>query len=426
MKTTVIGAALALTPVVAIAQPNILLMIADDMGVDASLCYDVGNQQAPMPNIEALCANGMVFENTYSAPTCSPTRASIMSGDYGFRTGVGAPVSPDGSDALSTETHTLFDALAQTDYASNLIGKWHLSGRRTGVDAPAQMGVSDYVGLYNGGISDYFSWSAIENGKTVQVDEYSTTVLTDHAIDWIGAQQQPWFLWLAYNAPHAPFHLPPTDLHGFDLTDDRQAVRRNPLPYYQAMLEALDTEIGRLLASLPPETRANTVIMFIGDNGSPSQVTRDLYGDQGAKGTLFNSGTRVPLIVSGPNLMTGRTNALVNTVDLHATIAGLAGATTTSQDAIDFGPVLNGGEGGRNWVYVEQFSNSPQRGPNTFGHALREGDYKLVNLNDQPAHLYDVISDPFETNDLLKDGVSSHEEAIVERLQHHIDMLRQH
>lgn len=425
MKTLAIGASVALTPLALAAQPNILLLIADDMGLDASTCYDVGTQQAPMPNIEALCANGMVFENTYAAPTCSPTRASIMSGDYGFRTGVGAPVAPDGSDALSVDTATLFDAMGPAGYASNLIGKWHISGRRTGFDAPAQMGVSSHFGPYNGGIQDYTNWTAIDNGQSIEIGGYSTTVLTDRAIDWIDEQDQPWFLWLAYNAPHAPFHLPPDDLHGFDgLTDDPQAARRNPLPYYQAMLEAVDTEIGRLLASLPVDERENTVIMFIGDNGTPSQVTRDLYGRRGAKGTLYDAGTRVPFIVSGPDVTKGPTDAFVNTVDLHATIAGLANATVTSTDAVDFGPVLRGQDGARDWIYVEQFSDRATKGQSMFGWAIREGNYKLLRPTAQEAQLFDLISDPFEVHDLLADGMSPQEQAILERLQRQADQLR--
>jgi arylsulfatase B len=186
------------------------------MGLDGSLCYQVGDQQAPMPNVEAMCANGLVFENAYAAPTCSPTRAPILSGQYGFRAGIGASVAPDGSDALTNDTPTLFDALAPIGYASNVIGKWHISGRNLGYDAPALMGVSDYFGPYNGGVDDYFNWTAIENGKPVEVKGYATTVLTDRAINWIDAHDMPWVLWLAYNAPHAPFHLPPADLHSFD------------------------------------------------------------------------------------------------------------------------------------------------------------------------------------------------------------------
>lgn len=401
----VCAAAMFSTTSFASSEPNVLLLIADDMGIEASNCYDLGNQQAPMPNIEALCASGKVFDNTYSAPTCSPTRASIMSGQYGFRTGVGAPIDPSGSDELSVDTFTLFDALAPTGYASNVIGKWHISGRQKGFGAPAQMGVSDYFGLYAGGIPDYFNWTGVENGEKVEVNGYSTTVLTDRAIDWIDTQEKPWFLWLAYNAPHSPFHLPPLDLHTFDeLPDDADSISETPLPYYQAMLEALDTEIGRLLASLSPEERDNTVVMFIGDNGSPNQVTREFYGNHQAKATIYDSGTRVPFVVSGPGIEPGRSDAFLNTTDLTATIASLAGAAFSSPDSIDFSPVLYGEEGVRDYIYVEHFTSRETKGGGVYGWALRSGEYKSVNPIDEASELYNLAEDPLEQNNLLADG----------------------
>ncbi|MEF3047830.1 sulfatase-like hydrolase/transferase [Pseudotabrizicola sp. L79] len=218
-------------PGAALAQPNILLIIADDMGLDASRCYALGDQQAPMPNVEALCASGMVFDNAYSAPVCSPTRATIMTGQYGFRTGVGAAIPPDGTNGLSADVTSLFDVLATTNYSANLIGKWHLAGADADLNHPAELGVPDYFGLFMGAVRDYSKWTAVTGGQEVQVDGYATTVLTDRAIDWIGAQDDPWFLWLAYNAPHAPFHLPPADLHGFDdLANDADAIAETPCP----------------------------------------------------------------------------------------------------------------------------------------------------------------------------------------------------
>ncbi len=404
----------ALADTTALAQPNVLLIIADDMGLDASACYQVKNQQAPMPNIEAMCETGVVFENAHSAPTCSPTRATMMSGQYGFRTGIGAPVAPDGSDELSTDTYTIFDALAPTGYASNLIGKWHLTGSQSSPDAPAHMGISDYFGATSGGLRDFFKWTAVDvNGDSVQVDGYSTTVLTDRAIDWIDGQDQPWFLWLAYNAPHSPFHLPPSDLHSFDdLVDDEDTISQNPLPYYQAMLQALDTEIGRLLSEVPEDT----IVMFIGDNGTPNQVTRGLYGDHQAKATLYNSGTNVPLIVTGPGIEPRRVDDFVNTTDLTATIVGLAEGEFNSPDSIDFGPVLAGGEGSRDFLYIEHFTERETQGGGNYGWAYREGDFKVIAAEGADPALYNVMEDPTEQNNLLADGISDMEKALVKTL----------
>jgi arylsulfatase A-like enzyme len=207
------AALLFATPVAAQEAPNILLIIADDMGLDALKCYEFGSNQAAMPNIEALCATGMVFENASAAPTCSPTRVPMMTGRYGFRTGVGTAIPRDGGTGLSADEVSLFDELNETDHATAVIGKWHLAGSVAGLDHPADLGVKDYYGIYSGAVPDFFAWNGVENGKAIKVEGYTTTVLTDRSVDWVGKQQSPWFLWLAYNAPHTPFHVPPADLH---------------------------------------------------------------------------------------------------------------------------------------------------------------------------------------------------------------------
>lgn len=384
------------------AKPNILLIIADDAGLDVSRCYDVGRQQAPMPTVENLCETGLVFEQAYSAPVCSPTRATIMTGQYGHRTGIGGVIPKRGGTGLSAEEISLFDVLNTTNYSSTLIGKWHLASDINDYTHPADLGILDFFGIMSGGIPDYYNWQANDNGQIVQQDEYSTTVLTDRSIDWISKQQSPWFLWLAYNAPHTPFHLPPRSLHSFDdLPDDRKAIAANPLPYFNASLEALDTEIGRLLASLPNDIRNNTYTIFIGDNGTPGKVAKSLYRNRGAKGSIFEGGTHIPFIVNGPAITQGRSDALVNTTDLFATISALAGVKTESRDSIDFSPVFTGEAATRKFAYIEHFSDQAPRGPDKHGWAIRDNQFKLVNEANQPPKLFDLSADPLETTDLL-------------------------
>lgn len=406
---SVVTFALALWPSQSYAQPNILLIIADDVGLDAVPCYDAKNQAGPMPNLAKMCTEGLVFENGYAAPVCSPTRATIMTGQYGFRTGVGAAIAPRGSNGLSSNVTSLFDVLSSTNYSTNIIGKWHLAGADSDLNHPAELGIPDYFGLIRGATRDYFNWTAVHKGEEQQIDGYTTTVFTDRAIEWIDAQDkdQPWFLWLAHNAPHAPFHLPPEGLHSFnDLADDADAAAQNPLPYYQAMLEALDTEIGRLLASMSDEERDNTIVIFIGDNGSPNQVTRGFYGDHAAKGTIFDSGTHVPFVVSGPGVKKGRTNSLVQSSDLFATIASLAGASTENPDSYDFSSVLSGGSTKRDYIYVEHFSDEAPRRSEVFGWAIRDAQYKLIAPEGGDKMLFDLSADPLEANNLLLENAN--------------------
>ena len=409
------------------AKPNILLVIADDMGLDASSCYEIGNQQAKMPVLEAMCAKGKVFNNAYAAPTCSPTRASVMTGRHGFRTGVGGAIPKNGYSAgLSSNEYSLFDVLESSEYQTALIGKWHLAGSDAGLNHPATLGVKEYFGLYNGGTRDYSSWDAIHNGEEVKVDNYATTEFTDRAINWIGEQESPWFLWLAYNAPHAPFHLPPQGLHSAgELPDDKESIDKNPLPYYNAMLEALDTEFGRLLGTLSDEVRDNTVIIFIGDNGSPTPIGMPIYGNRRNKGSIFQGGTSVPFVVSGPGVVPGRTDALVNTSDLFATISSLAGVPASAVDAFDFSDVLGGKaeSSKRTFAYAEHFGNN-QRKPDVFGWAIRDARYKLVAEHGVEQELYDVTKDPLEKTNLLKSDMTDELSGVVTRLQKTYEDLR--
>ncbi len=396
----------------AVAQPNILLIIADDMGLDASACYSVGQQQATMPVIEALCAEGMVFENAYAAPLCSPTRASILTGQYGFRTGIGAPVPRGEEDGLQEDVTSLFDVLEPTGYATNLIGKWHLGQGGNGLNHPAHLGVPAFFGPFQGGIRDYETWTAVSGGHEVPVEGYSTRVLTDRAIEWTGAQDDPWFLWLAYNAPHTPFHAPPADLLTGEVPEGNS--RRNPLPLYNAALEAMDTEIGRLLETVPEDT----VVIFVGDNGTPGQVARDLYPGRGAKGTIYEGGTHVPLIVAGPGVTASRSDGFVYVTDLYATISAQAGAELDpGPDAFDFGPMLAGGDSSRDYIFVDHFSDRQTRGNPVLGWAMRVGDFKLVQPEGGAPQLFNLLEDPFEQHDLLEDGITPVEADIVAMLE---------
>lgn len=407
------------------AKPNILLIIADDMGLDASRCYAVGDDQASMPVLEALCGQGMVFDNAYAAPLCSPTRATLMTGLYGFRTGVGSAIRWNGGTGLPSNQTSLFDVVGGNGYDSAVIGKWHLAGSADGLDHPASLGVNDFYGIYKGAVRDYFHWDGVHNGGEIQVDGYATSVFTDRAIDWIGARQSPWLLWLAYNAPHAPFHLPPAGLHSAsNLADDADEIRRNPLPYFNAMLEAMDSEIGRLLDSMPAEIRANTMVVFIGDNGSPNQVARALYGDRGAKGSIFEGGTHVPLVIAGPAIIAGRSAALVNSTDLFATITAWSGVHPQMTDAVDLAPVLAGGAGLRRHVYVEHFSDSDPRGADIHGWAIRDARHKLVAVKGEARMLFDLAADPLEQTDLLSGEVTPDAQSTEDQLMQAYGRLR--
>ena len=175
--------------------PNILFIIADDMGIDASPRYGVGNNLPVMPTLTSWMDMGIRFTNVWTNPVCSPTRASILTGKYGYRTGVLNPEDAGVLSADETILHRLLNESTTNPYATSIIGKWHLSGRNV-PDRPIEMGAGYYAGILNGGVPSYTSWPLTQNGNTSTNSEYVTTKLTDLAIDWIGDQEQPWLCWL--------------------------------------------------------------------------------------------------------------------------------------------------------------------------------------------------------------------------------------
>ena len=402
------------------STPNILLIIADDMGLDATPGFNVGTIKPTMPNLQKMISSGIRFTNLWSYPTCTPTRSSILTGKYGFRTNV---LKVD--DELSTSEISLQKHLDNTNsnYEHAVIGKWHLSKTTT---HPTQMGVGYYAGLLTGGVASYTNWNFTENGQTTTSNEYTTTKFTDLAIDWIDKQSKPWFLWLAYNAPHTPFHLPPNNLHTQSLPSDQASIDANPQPYYMAALEAMDTEIGRLLDSMSEEEKENTVIIFIGDNGTPGRVVQE-YNTRRAKGSVYQGGVNVPMIVSGKNVsrFNEMDESLLNTTDLFATISDIAGTGTTElNDSKSFKellitPVSNF----REYVYTEIGEN------NGFGsdYTIRNATHKYILFANGEEAFYDLSASPLENPNLLTTNqlpLSSNNESIKNTLISEVNKLR--
>ncbi len=377
-----------------ITNPNVLLIIADDMGLDASPGYNVGTLKPNMPNLQNLINSGIRFNNVWSNPVCSPTRSTILTGKYGYRTGVLIGGDPLSTSEISLQTY--INANSENEYSNAVVGKWHLSGTPTQPSHPNDIGVQYFSGVIGGGVESYYNWQHTENGQVSNSNEYTTTKLTDDAITWINDQEQPWFLWLAYNAPHTPFHLPPSDLHyQGSLPEDQASIDTNPLPYYLAAIEAIDSEMGRIFNSISSEDLENTVIIFLGDNGTPGQVVQQ-YHSQRAKGSLYKGGINVPMIISGKgvNRTNAQEDALISTVDLFATISELCGISTDEiHDSISFKELLNSSGGNdRSNIYSELGSNY---------FAIRNSTHKYMSFEDGSEALYNLEENPFEMPNLL-------------------------
>jgi len=412
-------------PITLNENPNILLVISDDLGLDASSNYAVGIETPVTPTLDALAANGLVFDNAWAYPACSPTRATILTGKYGFRTGVLWP--GDEISLNETSLQSFINTNVPNTYNHAVVGKWHLAGQNRNqpgyVDHPNLMGIDYFAGLIGGGVGDYFSWPLVENGRSSDSEGYTTTAFVDLTIDWIAGQQGPWFAWLAFNAPHTPFHLPPLGLHDRDTLSDAQAdIDADPLPYYLAMIEAMDRELGRLLASFSAETRANTVIIYIGDNGTPRQVVQGHVRTHG-KGSVYEGGVAVPLIISGRGVtrIGERESALVSSVDLFSTIADLAGTGyKESDDSKSFAGLLSSATADpREYAYAEIKNDTRD------DWTIRNGRYKLIQRLSLAQELYDLDADPFEQDDLLFNGTDAAEAVILAELQMQADLIRQ-
>lgn len=374
---------------------NVLVVVLDDVGTDKVSSYAEVTDAPATPRIDALAAQGVRFVDAYAYPVCSPTRAAVLTGRYARRDGMGAIVRWKGTWELPLSEVTIPEMLdaSGTDWSTAALGKWHLSGPNTpnGYRHPNLQGFDHYAGsihnLYfedddddvgrrpEGGM-DYFHWEKDVDGTVGRVDTYATATTTDDALAALHDLHEPWMMYVAYNASHSPFHVPPGTL----LNEGA------PVPaLYRAMTEALDRELGRLLDGLPPEERERTLIVVVGDNGTPGQAVLPPRDPRRAKGTLFEGGTNVPLIVAGPGVARGATTeALVHVVDLLPTIAEWTGVdpavTGRPIDGVSFAPVLRDptSRGARTFVYTEHFGPAgppPYRGE---GFAVRDDRYKLV------------------------------------------------
>ncbi|WP_435262718.1 sulfatase-like hydrolase/transferase [Tenacibaculum sp. nBUS_03] len=397
------------TPIGNETTPNILFVIADDMGLDASPGYDIGTRKPQTPNLQNLINTGVRFNNVWSSPTCSPTRASILTGKYAIRNGVIKV-----SDVLSTsETslHKYIESNTNSEYSSAVIGKWHLSNNE---NHPNNMGIDYYAGSLGGGLQSYSNWNLNINGQTEASTDYVTTKTTDLAIDWINIQTKPWFLWLAYNAPHPPFHLPPNNLHSQGvLPSDKASIDANPLPYYLAMIEAMDSEFGRLLNSLSQEEKDNTIIIFIGDNGTPNQV---LQGYTRGKGTIYEGGINVPMIISGKGItrFNETEDALINVTDLFATIANIAGVSVSKlNDSKSFKSLFTTSinDNNRDYTFVEDGNDD-----GSVDFTIRNTTHKYMLFENGNEALFDLINDPLESKNLMNGSLSSTNSAIKNEL----------
>ena len=404
------------------AQQNTILIIADDVSPDYFSAFSKNTDTANTPNINTLVKKGIRFNKVWSSPVCSPTRAGIFTGRYSFRTGVGEVIVNASSPQLDTSELSIAKLLkwyAPIKYNTANVGKWHL--HTTAVNQrlyPNLMGYDFYKGNFNGAISNYFNYPIIVNGKIDTAKKYATTQTVDDVISWMDTMNssKPFFLWVAFNAPHAPFHLPPSNLcNTVGLSGTTTDINQNPKKYFKAAIEAMDTEIGRLLQYLNSKNKLDsTNIIFIGDNGNENQVAQ-ISNPKKAKGTIYDYGVRVPMTISGPAVINpGRDcDEPINTIDIFATIVDLSGFYNWKTyipngkivDSKSFFPIIkNQSNTKRTWIFSEIFKTTTD---SFDGKTIRNKDFHLLRFSNGKEAFYNQTLDIEENNDLTLTSMTS-------------------
>ncbi len=395
---------------------NVLIVLADDLGTDKVAGYAEHPAPPPTPNIDALAAAGVLFRNAWGYPSCSPGRASVLTGRYGRRTGIGDVVDPDSSYSLPEREVTLAEVLP-ANWSTSLVGKWHLAGYGAPelADGPGTQGFGWFsVSLSN--LQDtpepddgYYHWMQDQNGVLSWQSTYATTVQVDQALARIAVMPEPWAMVLLLNAPHTPYDLPPSELYDVPVEPYWQ-------PDYQAaIVQAMDAEVGRLLSGVDLH---DTLVLFASDNGTAEQAITPPRDPSEGKLTTFEGGINVPLVVAGPGVARGaESTALVHLVDLFATVADVGGVSINALTGDDGVAIPIDGQSllplaadptrsGRTTVYTETFRPLGTSAPRTNDErVVRDGRFKLVsNEVSGLTRLYDLAGRNDDGPDLLAAG----------------------
>ncbi|MCA9213661.1 MAG: sulfatase [Planctomycetales bacterium] len=436
------------------AQPNIVVLIADDLGYGELGCQ--GNPQIPTPHIDRLAETGVRCTQAYvTAPNCSPSRAGFLTGRFPTRFGyefnpIGARNEDPGTGIPQSET-LLSEMLHNVGYTTALIGKWHLGGAPD--FHPQRHGFDEFFGFTHEGhyfvpppwtgattmlrrkslpagtagsryrVSDSLIYSShmghdepdydannpiLRIGQPVVEEEYLTDAIAREACSFVDRfQSSPFFLCVTFNAVHSPLQAKKSTFAKFDSIED---VHRR---IFAAMLSDLDTAVGRIVNKLDEcKIREKTLVVFFSDNGGPTkELTSNNLPLRGGKGSMYEGGLRVPFIANWPSVLPrGRQcDDVISSMDILPTAARLASAEVpNSIDGRDILPVLRGDQTGlyQRTLYWRQGNRA----------ALRDGNWKLVSSNrsnrGRKWELFDLQSDMVESHDFAAENPAKLQELV--------------
>ena len=398
-------------------RPNVILIVSDDQGYGDAGCN--GNPILKTPNLDRLCREGVRFEDFHVSPTCSPTRASLLSGRHEFRNGVTHTILE--RERMSLKTTTVAQLLQAAGYATGIFGKWHLGDE----DAyqPDKRGFGEVFIHGGGGIGQsypgscgdvpgnrYFSPVIKHNGVFEKTDGFCTDVFTTQALKWIGAQKdgRPFFCYLPYNAAHAPVSCPPEFKRPYvGKVSDEVAT-------FYGMLANIDMNVGRILAKLDDLKIAdNTLVVFMNDNGGHRSACK-VYnaGMRGSKGSAYNGGTRAMSFWRWPGTVKpAACGKLTAHLDFFPTMAELAGVkadvvSAAKLDGFSLVPLLENPQAAWHeermlFTHVGRWGGmKPGAAPEKYGACSVRWKQYLHVCGKGGWSLYDLQADPGEKNDI--------------------------
>lgn len=385
--------------------PNILLIMADDLGYHGLSCY--GSEKVHTPNLDKLAANGLRFTDFHSnGLVCSPTRAALMTGKYQQRTGIEGVITAAGHRdvGLGLEEVTMAEALKENGYQTGIFGKWHL-----GYDPrffPHQQGFDEFIGFVSGNI-DYHShidqtgvYDWWQKSDSIFEKGYSTDLITEHAIEFIEKNKnKAFFLYVAHEAPHYPYQ---------NRTDEAirtvggkfptQGRREDEDQAYVEMTEIMDEGVGKIMERLQElKLEDNTLVVFISDNGGPSKINGVNFPLKGGKASVWEGGHRVPAIINWKGKIQAReVKDVATTIDLMPFFLSLAGGKEKYQgqlDGVDISDLILNNEPLPERAVFWRAGNQK---------AVRRGDWKYVSLNAEEEFLFNLANDISEENNLIE------------------------
>ena len=360
-------------------RPNVAVIIWDDVSrLDVEL--------VDTPAFDSLAARGTYFERFYAMPVCSPSRRCLLTGEYIGR-GSGIPCAPGTALAMPLGQRTLPRSMSAAGYTTALIGKWHVGSQNV---MPPEYSAQVYgfdlwqAGLFSNvrttacGLGDYYNWTRVEDGRSSPSTQYQTEATLERALEFVSTAPEPWLLTWSLQAAHGPFHNPPSELMpaGWLPTTSQRGK-------YEGMIQSADFALGELLRAIDLQ---NTVIVVVGDNGTPPQVPPPGVPATKVKTTTFETGVRVPCVVAGPGIPVAVDDRLGHIVDLPATLARLARFSWFSTHSFDLFGIQE-----HSFVFLEDEGSSVRphdRAVVTSTHKLREVDLAL--------EVYDLVLDPNE------------------------------